>query len=34
MYELRPINDSRASFYGKALVGHNELLGEGLHLKS
>ena len=34
MNELQTRYDSRASFYGKALVGENSLLGEGLHLKS
>lgn len=34
MYELSPRYDSRKSFYGKALVGENSLLGDGLHLKS
>ena len=34
MTELQTNYDSRASFYGKALVGENSLLGEGIHLKS
>jgi hypothetical protein len=31
---LSPQYDSRASFYGKALVGENSLLGDGIWLKS
>ena len=32
--ELAPRYDARASFYGKATVGENSLLGEGVWLKS